>query len=133
MSYSPPTFESESLNKIARSTQAAWAALVLAIGLIVGLAFSLGASVPAGLTKLLMASTLIFGTVEVPRLRGVPEFVQLLAMTFTAVIAALFAAEFGNADMQLSAMVAIVMLFIGSLIVLGINASDARSEDEVVE
>lgn len=103
--------------RLARKTEATYTISLLVLGLSIGAidTFS-AASIP--LSDTILAGILIFGVLAVPRIRGVDNYIKLIAMIGTVSVAVMFAIANGEEDMLMTASIVTVgILFISTVIV----------------
>jgi len=107
----------EQVEEIRSKIEASVAAAILGVGLGVGVAHVLlGASI-LGFENIIMASVLLFGIVEIPRMRRVTQAVRLISTTLLASVAVLLIHNLDPGLIRDAAPLSILLLFISTMLI----------------
>jgi hypothetical protein len=102
---------------IREKIEASVAAAILGIGLGVSISHVLLGAYIFGYENIIMASVLLFGIVEIPRMRRVPQAVRLISTTMLAGVAVLLIHNIAPGLIQSSAPLAILLLFVSTMLI----------------
>ena len=114
------------VGRYARKAEAAYTSLIIVGALFIGLVSVVyGAGIPN--TEVIMVAALLFGIIEVPRIRGVGEFVKLFLMLGNTGLAILYVYSVDPGVVGNAAIFALILLFGSTLIVALVqqNSSDS--------
>ena len=107
--------------RLARKTEATYTISLLVLGLSIG-AIDTFSAADIPLSDTILAGILIFGVLAVPRIRGVDNYIKLIAMIGTVSVAVMFAIANGEEDMLMTASIVTVgILFVSTVIVFIID------------